>query len=278
MNPGGRVAYNETVNRVVHPSVLNLHAEPEPSSDLVSQLLVGAAVQVLEERDGWGYVQGPDGYRGWASLDGCLPLAEAVPSEGESARIATPYANLRYRPCRRAGPLRVVSFGTTLSVAGREAEWVGLRLPDGSIGWVEEKRTEPALPCPASPDAVLQTARLLLGVPYLWGGVSGFGIDCSGFAQAVFRRHGFDLPRDAHQQAEIGAPVARESVRAGDLLYFAASPDAPRRRITHVGIAVDTGNMIHALGGDSVVENSIDSVEAYWGARRILGEWVSGTQ
>ncbi|MBW3625754.1 MAG: C40 family peptidase [Armatimonadetes bacterium] len=260
------------MNVIAQKPVVTLFAEPDERADIVSQLLLGAPARVREERDGWIYIQGSDAYCGWAMKGDLLPMTDRFPDEGEQVRIALLYANLRHRPCKRSAPLLCVPGGVTLPVAGREPGWVGMRLPDGRVGWLEEKRTEPVLPLPAEADALLTTARRYLSVPYLWGGVSGFGIDCSGLVQAVFGRHGIALPRDAHQQAELGSPVSRDAVRAGDLLYFAPQADAPRRRITHVGIAVDSGTMVHALGSESVVETPIESVSEFWGALRILAD------
>jgi len=129
---------------------------------------------------------------------------------------------------------------------------------------------EAAAPRPASVEAILQTAREFLGVPYLWGGVSGFGIDCSGFVQAVFGMHGVSLPRDAHQQAERGQEIEEDTVEPGDLVYFAASPNVPRRRISHVALAVDRDHILHALGGRAVVETGKRAGGVFWGARRLL--------
>ena len=257
------------MNVVPVKPVINLYAEPEMDSEIVSQLLYGSPALALEEHLGWGHLQGRDGYTGWAQRADYMRSNGLEFGEGRR-RVSDLFANLRYRPDQRSGPHLCLPIGVSLPVAEEEGIWTGLRLPTGDTGWVESKRTEPDLAHPTTVDALLETAQLFIGVPYLWGGVSGFGIDCSGFAQAVFRRHGIDLPRDAHQQAEYGAPVERREVQAGDLIYFAPSADAPRRRITHVGIALDSGRMIHALGGESVVKTPIESVQVFWGARRVL--------
>jgi cell wall-associated NlpC family hydrolase len=107
-------------------------------------------------------------------------------------------------------------------------------------------------------------ARRLLDVPYLWGGCSALGIDCSALAQLACRAGGVILPRDADQQYE-GMPfvVDRASVRLGDLVFF-----ADKGAITHVGIALDNITLLHASGsGESVIITSLDPAEGGYSAR-----------
>ncbi|MGZ4064345.1 MAG: C40 family peptidase, partial [Bacteroidia bacterium] len=92
---------------------------------------------------------------------------------------------------------------------------------------------------------ITQTAFVFINAPYLWGGRSIFGIDCSGFTQIVYRLNGFKLPRDAYQQAELGHPLSFvEEAQAGDLAFF----DNEEGKIVHVGIILDNQEIIHASG------------------------------
>jgi hypothetical protein len=258
------------VNAQANNPVVKLFAAPDTAAEQVTQLLLGMTADVLEERGEWWRVRGPDEYTGWADRNAFAP-AKPQTEPLEFARIQLPYANLRHAPSSRSGPLMCAPGRATLPLAERRDGWTGLRLPDGRIGWVEAYRTEEPQPRPAEPDAILSTAREYVKVHYLWGGVSGFGIDCSGLAQAVFDLHGIALPRDAHQQAALGASVDRKSVAAGDLVFFASSPDVERERITHVGIAVNRDLLLHAWGSrGAVVESEMDPVAPFWGARRFL--------
>jgi hypothetical protein len=175
---------------------------------------------------------------------------------GDLWEVLPLWANLRYLPDSRTAARLTAYAGSRLPLAKRRERWVGLRLPDGAIGWTEAHRARPwpgtAVIAP-EPGVIVATAKLFLGVPYLWGGCAPLGIDCSGFVQLVWRLNGVPLPRDAHQQAECGADKALSDIRDGDLLFFGE----PGGKITHVAICLDGRHMIHAAGGDGVRINSL---------------------
>ena len=135
--------------------------------------------------------------------------------------------------------------------------------------------TAPAAAAPVSGLALLETARRFLGLPYLWGGTSGFGVDCSGFVYLVHRFHGILIPRDAAPQRDHGGglPVERADLQPGDLVFFAH--DGGKGAVHHVGMYAGAGRMIHAPSSGRVVEEiPLDTPpygEKYAGARRYHG-------
>ena len=224
-----------------------------------SQLLLGEPVEVLDERDGWSHVAAPwqrsshgdRGYPGWVPTS---HLAEPVPvTDGPTAHVMA-------RSTRGDGP--ELSLGTALWVDDADDREVRVLLPGGrravlarSDLRLEDQREQPAYDA----DAVLATARSFLGLQYLWGGTSTWGVDCSGLVHLAWRSHGVLLPRDAVDQAERVQPVPLDDVRPGDLYFFAR----PGERVYHVGfvtrpVAEDgTRWMLHAPeSGSPYVEDA----------------------
>jgi cell wall-associated NlpC family hydrolase len=265
---------------VIRVSVAPLMAARSTASEQVSQALLGASVVVLEATGRWARVRMEDDYEGWLSR---AHLAHASPPAMELVTVTDLWVNLRTRPDYRM-PARILAcVGSRLPLIDRRPGWLGVALPAGGAGWLEEHRGQVHGPegfAPrADPGELLETARRFLGVPYLWGGCSPFGLDCSGFVQLVYRLHGARLPRDAGDQAREGEVVLLEAAGPegcvgpgpGDAVFF-HGPDATER-ITHVGLSLGDGSFIHAAGSDQVRVNRLADApyaQRLVGARRYL--------
>jgi cell wall-associated NlpC family hydrolase len=247
---------------VVRATLANLRREPAHASELVSQLVLGEEARVLDGSGSWLRVAGRDGYAGWAHAWSFVRRADSA--EGLVLLWSRRDGQLREGAADGAAPLYDLVLGARLRAGageaargeGRVARAAGGRprpvlLPDGSRawgdgdGWVAEADLRERFR--RTPEALVGTALSLRGVPYLWGGTSSKAFDCSGFVQRVFAMHGVLLPRDAWQQAEVGAgvePRSRgQSLDAGDLVFFAEGGG----RITHVAVALgERGRLLHA--------------------------------
>lgn len=228
---------------------------------IASQALLGDEVVVDEEILGWAHVvlpaqpssKDPRGYPGW------IPVAQLV----EWARPAATEAVVRvpasalYDSPRGTAVVTEVSFATTLPTAGpAEAGWLPVHVPGREqAAWLALSDVDTSPADPPAPAELLAAARQFLGLPYLWGGTCGLGLDCSGLVYTVFRRFGVTIPRDAHDQAATGGlQVSPDDAASGDLLFFAE----PGREIHHVGIAASAGRMLHAPEtGRGVVEEPL---------------------
>jgi cell wall-associated NlpC family hydrolase len=222
----GRVAAERFVEgraaRLAVP-LADLCAAAEGARD--RQLLLGAAVTVLEERDGWAFVQAAaDGYVGW------LPAAALGEGPAPTHRVAAAATHLYPAPDLKRRERARLSLGAALAVTGAEGAF--LETPQG---WVPAVHLRPLEAPEADPVAV---AERLLGTPYLWGGNSRDGIDCSGLVQAALFACGRPCPGDSDlQEAGLGTtlPPGAELVR-GDLVFWKG----------HVGWMADAATLLHA--------------------------------
>lgn len=247
----------------------------------LTQLLLGEPVLVLEESDGWSRVAAPwqassadeRGYPGWVRT---AHLGRPV----DHADGATACVTARSAACRRDdGQELTVSFGTALGVESCDAATVTVLLPDGhraTLGSADVRLDDESLGPVVEHHGLLEAAGTFLGLRYLWGGTSAWGLDCSGLVHLVLRSHGVLVPRDAFDMAAGLEPVPLDTVRPGDLYFFAR----PGERVYHVGfVSRPVGEdgarwMLHAPEGGGLIEDAPlapHRVETLVSAGRVTG-------
>jgi cell wall-associated NlpC family hydrolase len=267
---------------VVLSPVENMYSGPDERRDVVSQALLGQVVEVVEAFDGFLKVQTPDRYQGWMPRGALRVYDDATSpryaSRGTVLDVTSLMANLYRTPdVTAARPRAQAPLGTRLEVVegpqAPENRWITVRLPVGEWAYVQAgdgRLGDAAAPRPRAGEAdLVATARRFLGVPYLWGGMSAQGLDCSGLVSQVYAAHGVTLPRDADLQFDdpAAAPVDKAQLRPGDLVFFGKS------KVTHVGMYVGDGRFINATTYTTpmVREDRLDDphwTELYRGARR----------
>lgn len=214
----------------IRSGFVSLKEQPGFESRQSSELLFGEAFTVFEERDGWAWGQnGTDGYVGWLRIEG-LDADVHQPTH----RVTALRSFLFAEPDLKTPFIDLLPIGARVAVAGDSGNW---REVAGG-GWLYAKHLAP-LDAPAQ-DPV-DTALRLLGTPYLWGGRTSIGIDCSGLVQVALAFAGVDCPRDSDQQAaSVGALVSKDGTghafRRGDVVFFPG----------HVGIMADGADLVHA--------------------------------
>ncbi len=267
---------------VVLSTVENMYSAPSPDKDVVSQALLGQVVGVLETRDGFARIETPDRYTGWVAAGGVFEYPDAKAPRyavrGTLAEVTSLMAKLyRDADVTTARPKAQAPLGARLEVLkpaeDPQKRWVTVRLPSGETAFVQSGDVHlvdaDAPRARGSEGDLVATARRFAGVPYLWGGMSVQGVDCSGLTSRVNAVNGVLLLRDADMQFDDprARPVERVLLQPGDLVFFG------QKKITHVGMYVGDGRFINATTHTrpDVHEESLDDpywVALYRGARR----------
>lgn len=227
----------ETQYAICKVPVAPLRAEASDRAEIITQLLFGDQVELLQKSDNWWQVRNAyDGYEGWMDYKQLTPLTKEAYEGLEHCLDLVPAA-FGTQVTDAKGSKYLLSPGSNLPFYKNEQCTLG-----------EEKfqvHFQPHQGAPSSQEQLLNTALFFQNTGYLWGGKNLFGMDCSGFTQIVFKLNGIRLKRDAWQQAEQGSTVDfLQEVQAGDVAFF----DNEAGRITHVGIMLNGTDIIHASG------------------------------
>jgi cell wall-associated NlpC family hydrolase len=246
---------------VVVVPVANMYSKPSEKSDVVSQAIYGSNVHLIEARGEWSRIETPDHYRGWTpSRYLRIVLAgNGYASAGPTVQVESLFANIYADPdVTKHKAVITVPFEVKLEVAPEDAKaksaqhegWLHVRLPGMTNAWIQagDVTTDSK---PLSIPQSIELARRFVGLPYLWGGRSSFGYDCSGFTQMLVRARGLEMPRDADKQAAWSGVtrVGRKDLQPGDLLFFGSS----EKEIDHTGMYIGDGQFIQAATNDHPV-------------------------
>ena len=241
---------------VVSVSVANIRSKPDHAAEMATQAILGTPLRILKKEHGWYFVQTPDDYLGWTDdrIEMMTPASFEVWTAKPKAIVTTEITFLHAGDDPSSEVVGDVVAGGLLALTGETEASFGVEFPDGRAAVLPRAMGTPYIEWLArahpTPENILTTARRFFGVPYLWGGTSAKGMDCSGFIKTVFFLNGVVMPRDASQQVDVGEPVDTTGgvdLKPGDLLFFGfkATPER-RERVTHVAISLGGKRFIHA--------------------------------
>ena len=237
-----RILSREPGERVhVATNLTGLYEKPTFGMPLSSELYYGTELEVLDEENRWVFTRQNNGYLGWAYR----PYLNEGPAPDASHLVLAPSVELHAEPNTTSEIITRVVSGTGLTLEETFDGWS--RVSANKIGWIPSSHLRALTDLPKSLESkrktLIEDSTRMIGVPYLWGGTSGNGIDCSGFVRLLHRWIGIEIPRDADMQHAATKPV-EPPFEVGDLLFFAENDSD--RHITHVGMSLGGWKMIHS--------------------------------
>ena len=276
---------------VVCMSTASFNNDPGFSAESGTQALMGMPVRILEENDDWYRCVNMEGYTAWVITRSIAEMTE----EEYDAYLAKPkvfvtkkYSTLYSEKNVNSLPVSDLVWGCILIDEGKSGSWRKVSVTDGRTGYVPAsdvidlnvwmKNAQP------TEKNIIETAKQFCGFPYVWGGTSVKGVDCSGLSKSAYFLNGYVLRRDASQQVKTGDSVdvhkfvegeftkeALGNLRPGDLLFFGRKAENGRReRVTHVAIYMGDGMIIHSSNVVRINSLIPGEKDYYAGAKRLL--------
>lgn len=284
---------------VINLSVANMRTRPGHDAEMATQAILGTQVDILQKNKGEYRVRTPEGYISWvptASVTAFTPVEFENWKNAKKIIYTAEFGKSYSKPNKNSVRVSDLVYGNILALTKETKGFYEVKYPDGRIAFIPK---EEALSFEKwinsrslTAENILSSAKTMMGLPYLWGGTSVKGVDCSGFTKTSFFMNGYIIPRDASQQVLAGdkveildanghldTDIALENLKPADLLFFAAGKaNSPNARVTHVALYIGNGEFIHAAG--TVRINSIVKTAANYddfqtrtvvAARRYLG-------
>lgn len=245
-----------------------------------TQVLYGQEVFVTEEKEDWVHIivpnqassKNPKGYPGWLPKAQLIQKQDWQLEEGPIAIVNEKKSILFGIDDERE---MLLSYQTVLPVIGKEGEWIRVQTPSGTgflkaegVSCFDSIQDQPK----GNGNSIVAAGVQFLDLPYLWGGMSSFGYDCSGFSYSMCKANGYTIPRDAHDQAASGKEIELDKIQPGDLLFFAY--EEGKGKIHHVGIYYGNGKLLHSPNTgkcieiidleNTIYEKELCSARRYW--------------
>lgn len=271
---------------VIDVSVCNMRTEGDYDAGMATQGVLGMPVQILEDGD-WLKVRTPEGYEAYVHNRSVKPMTRSELTAWNTAPqvvVTVLWTGIYEKPNETSQIVGDAVATNRLRLIGTQGKFYQVAFPDGRTGYLSKRGADELAhwrkSLDNSPAAILATAKRFVGIPYMWGGMSPKGMDCSGFVRTVLLCHDIIIPRDASQMATKGQridifPSQSEGytdvkpdfsgLKPGDLLFFGRKATAEKpAHVSHVGFYLGNGRFIHSLG--MVQEASFNETDADYDA------------
>lgn len=277
---------------LVNNSVANIRSRPSHPAQLSTQATLGMPLKVLKRAGGWYLIRTPDDYLGWVDRGGL----ERMTKEQYENWVNAPkliyqetYGFSYKEPSSSSEKVTDLVAGSVIKLDNTLGGFYAVSYPDGRKAFINKAEAKPysqwEKDLSISKASLVESAKTMMGAPYLWGGTSTKGIDCSGFTKTIYFMNGRIIPRDASQQIKAGKLIDDkhnfDTLEVGDLLFFGKeATDTTDRRVVHVGMWIGNNQFIHSAGRvhissvDSTAQNfDAFNLDRYLEARRYLNNW-----
>lgn len=280
---------------IIALSAANLRSKPKHSAELVTQGTLGMPVTIYKKQGNWYLIQTPDKYIAWVDSGGIVAMDSTAYDkwiESEKLIYTQTFGSSFVETDASQQVVSDLVAGNVLKLLEQQDDFYKVEFPDGRVAYVSKSEAEPyqnwLATLSQSKQSLVETSKTLMGLPYLWGGTSPKGVDCSGFTKTVFFLNGLIIPRDASQQIHQGILVDQDKdfskLHPGDLLFFGKkATDTTKERIVHVGMWIGNNEFIHSAGSvhiSSVDENApnydLYNINRYIRTKRLLNQDTEG--